>query len=100
MLEKEEAEQDARMQGSSPKSVETTASNASMQKKSSVDEKSREASSEEHQVGPDGRYLFEPAGPVFPTDTHETDDHAKKVLADLAPARTKVQSSKSTPAHR
>jgi hypothetical protein len=27
--------------------------------------------------------LFETAGPIFPTDTHETDDRAKKVLADL-----------------
>jgi hypothetical protein len=83
MLEKEEAEQEARMQGSSPKSVESTAVNASMPEKSSVDEKSRKASSDEQQVGPDGRYLFETAGPIFPTDTHETDDRAKKVLAGL-----------------
>jgi hypothetical protein len=48
MLEKEEAEQDARMQGSPPKNVESTAFNASMQEKPSVDEKSREATSEEH----------------------------------------------------
>jgi hypothetical protein len=54
-----------------------------MQEKSSVDEKSRETSSEEQQVGPDGRYLSETTGPIFPTDTHETDDRAKKVLADL-----------------
>ena len=71
------------MQGSSPKSVESTAFNASLQDKSSVDEKAWKASSEEQQVGLDGRYLFEPAGRVFPTDTHETDDRAKKVLADL-----------------
>jgi hypothetical protein len=71
------------MQGSSPKSVESTAFNASMQEKSSVDEKSREASSEEQQVGRDGRYLREATGPIFPTDIHETDDRAKKVLADL-----------------
>jgi hypothetical protein len=84
MLEREEADQDARLQGSSPKSVESTAFNASVQEKPSVDENSREkASSEEHQVGPDGRYLFDLKGPVFPTDTHETDDRVKKVLADL-----------------
>ncbi len=41
MLEKEETEQDARMQGS-PLNVESTAFNASMQEKTSVDEKSRE----------------------------------------------------------
>ncbi len=49
----------------------------------SVDEKSRGASSEEDQVGQDGRYLFNLKGPVFPSDTYETDDRAKKVLADL-----------------
>jgi hypothetical protein len=83
MLEKEEAKQDAKLQGSSPKSVESTASIASMQTKSPLDKKAREASSDEHQVGPDGRYLFEQAGPIFPTDTLKTDDRAKKVLADL-----------------
>ena len=54
-----------------------------MQEKSSVDEKSRETSSEEQQVGPDGRYLFNQKGPIFPSDTYETDGRAKKVLADL-----------------
>jgi hypothetical protein len=85
MLEKEESEQDARMQGSSPKSAESTAFNASisMQEKPFVDEKSREASSEERPVEPDGRYLSDLPGRYFPTDTHETDDRAKKVLADL-----------------
>ncbi len=83
ILEKEQAEQNARMRGSSPTSVESAAFNASMQQKSSVDEKSREASSEERPVGPDGRYLFNLTGTVFPTDTHETDARAKKVLTDL-----------------
>jgi hypothetical protein len=71
------------MHGSSPQSVESTAFNASMQQKSSVDEKSRETSSEERPVGPDGRYLFNLTGTVFPMDTHETDARAKKVLTDL-----------------
>jgi hypothetical protein len=83
MLEKEEAEQDAKMQGSSPQNVESTAFNASMQEKPSGNEKSRETSSEEDQVGPDGRYLFNQKGPIFPSDTYETDDRAKKVPADL-----------------
>jgi hypothetical protein len=83
MLEKEEAEQDAKMQGSSPQGVESTAFNASMQEKPSGDEKSRETSSEERPVGPDGRYLFNLTGTVFPTDTYETDARAKKVLTDL-----------------
>ena len=47
MLKKEETEQNARMQGS-PLNIESTAFNASMQEKPSVDEKSREATSEEH----------------------------------------------------
>jgi hypothetical protein len=59
---KEEAEQDAKMQESSPQGVEFTASNASMQTKSPLEEEAREASSEEHQVGPDGRYLFDLPG--------------------------------------
>jgi hypothetical protein len=99
MLEQEEAEQDARMQGSSPKSAEPTAFNASMQEKSSVDKKSREASSEERPVEPDGRYLFDlpgryfPTGRYFSTDTHETGDCAKKVLADLQRTqKSRVQS--------
>ena len=83
MLEKEETEQDAQMQGSPPIGVESPAFGASMQQKSSIDETSQEASSVEQQVGPDGRDLFEPTGRVFPTDTKETDDRAKKVLADL-----------------
>jgi hypothetical protein len=83
MLEKEESEQDARMQGSPPTSVESAAFDASMQQKSSVDGKSREASSVERPVGPDGRYSFNPTGTVFPTDTHETDARAQKVLTDL-----------------
>jgi hypothetical protein len=92
MLEKEEVEQDARMQGS-PLNIESTAFNASMQEKPSVDEKSRGASSEEDQVGQDGRYLFNLKGPVFPSDTYETDDRAKKVLADLQRERkSRVQS--------
>jgi hypothetical protein len=83
ILEKEESEQDAKLQGSSPQSVESTAFNASMQEKSSVDERSRESSSEERTVEPDGRYLFNRTGTAFPADTHETDARAKKVLADL-----------------
>ena len=83
MLEKEETEQDAQMQGSPPIGVEFPAFGASVQQKSSIDEMSQGASSVEQQVGPDGRHLFEPTGRVFPTDTQETDDRAKKVLADL-----------------
>jgi hypothetical protein len=83
MLEKDESEQDAKMQGSSPTSVEPTAFVASMQQKSSINEMSQGANSVEQQVGPDGRHLFEPTGRAFPTDTQETDDRAKKVLADL-----------------
>ena len=83
MLGKEESKQDAEMQGSSPASVESAAFTASLQQKSPVGERSQGTSSMEQQVGPDGRYLFEPTGRVFPTDIQETDDRAKKVLADL-----------------
>jgi hypothetical protein len=83
MLEREEAEQDARMRESSPKSVESTAFNASMQNSSSVEEESREFGSKEQTLGSDGRSLFEPTGPFFPTNSHETDARAKRVLTDL-----------------
>jgi hypothetical protein len=83
MLEKEETEQDAQMQGSPPTGVESAAFIASMQQKSSIDESSRGTSSVEQQVGQDGRYLFNLTGTVFPTDTHEIDARAKKVLTDL-----------------
>ena len=83
MLEKEESERDAKMQGSSPISGEPAAFDASLQQKSPVGERSQGASSVEQQVGTDGRHLFEPVGRIFPTDTHETDDCAKKVLEDL-----------------
>ena len=80
---REQAEQDARLQESSPKSVESTASKASMQQSSSVEQKSREVSSEEQACGSNGRPLLEPKGNYFPTDTHETDERAKRVLEDL-----------------
>ena len=83
VLEKEETEQDAQMQGSPPTGVESAAFIASMQQKSSIDESSRGTSSVEQQVGQDGRYLFNQTGTVFPMDTHETDARAKKVLTDL-----------------
>jgi hypothetical protein len=83
MLEREETEQDAKTLGLSPKGVESTAFNAPMQKSSSVEEESREFGSKEQTLGSDGRPLFEPTGLFFPTDSHETDDRAKRVLADL-----------------
>jgi hypothetical protein len=49
---------------------------------SSVEEESRENNSEEQTLGSDGRPLFEPKGLYFPSDSHETDDRAKRVLAD------------------
>jgi hypothetical protein len=87
VLEKEETEQDARLQGSPPKSVESTAFNTSMQEKPSVDGKSRGASSEEDQVGQDGQYLFNLKG-------------SREESPCGPPARTKVQSSKPISAHR
>ena len=62
MLEKEETEQDAQMQGSPPTGVESAAFTASMQQKSSIDESSRGTSSVEQQVGQDGRYLLNQTG--------------------------------------
>jgi hypothetical protein len=62
MLEKEDEEQDARMQGSSPKSVESTAFNASMQEKSPLEEKAREASSEKAREASSEERTVEPDG--------------------------------------
>jgi hypothetical protein len=81
--EREEAEQDARMQGTTPKSVESISSTAAMQNSSSMEEEARESDSEEQTIGSNGRPLFDPKGLYFPTDSHQTDERAKKVLADL-----------------
>ncbi len=70
-----------------------------MQNSSSVEEESRENNSEEQAIESDGRPLFEPKGLYFPTDSHETDERAKKVLADLQrDQKSRVQNpSISTP---
>ncbi len=62
---------------------ESAAFESSNQNSSSVEEESREVSSEEQTLGSDGRPLFEPTGISFPTDSHDTDERAKRVLADL-----------------
>jgi hypothetical protein len=83
MLEREGTEQDKKMQESSPQGVESTTYIAMYANQVTRGRKSAEASSGEHPVGPDGRYLFDLPGRYFPTNTHETDDRAKRVLADL-----------------
>jgi hypothetical protein len=82
-LEREEAKQDANMQGTTLKSVESVASTAAMQNSSSVEEEARESDSEEQTNLSDGRPLFDPKGLYFPTNSHQTDERAKKVLADF-----------------
>jgi hypothetical protein len=82
-FEKEEAEQDTRMQDASFKSDQSTAFKASMQNSLFVEEETWESSSEEQALGSDRRLLLEPKGFYFPTDSHETGESAKRVLADL-----------------
>jgi hypothetical protein len=66
-----------------PQGDESAAFESSNQNSSSVEEESREVSSEEQILGSDGRPLFEPTGISLPIDSHETDERAKRVLANL-----------------
>jgi hypothetical protein len=66
-----------------PQSDESAAFESLNQNSSSVEEESRKVSSEEQTLGSDGRPLFEPKGIYFSTDSHGTDERAKRVLADL-----------------
>jgi hypothetical protein len=77
-----------------PQGDESAAFESSNQNSSSMEEESREVSSEEQTLGSDGRPLFEPTGIFFPTDSHETDERAKRVLADLQrQQKSRVQNS-------
>ena len=78
-LAREFAEQDSKekdpLSESGSKALES-----SVQSNSSEAEKAGEMASEVNAMGSDGRPLHEPKGIYFPTDSHETDENAKKLL--------------------
>ncbi len=80
-LELEEAER--KEQGLPPKSGEPKAPEVPPPTSVSVEDQVRSSVSTELELGSDGRPLHEPGGNIFPTDSHESDKAAKKLLTGL-----------------
>ena len=79
-----ELEDDAlREQGSLPQSDESKPPEVSPPKAKSDQEQVGSSASPELALGSDGRPLHEPEGSIFPTDSHESDETAKKLLTSL-----------------
>ncbi len=64
-------------------SGDTNAPKVLSPKAPSVDNQTGSNVSTEPELGSDGRPLLEPAGRIFPTDSHESDKIAKKLLTGL-----------------
>ncbi len=79
---KEFAEQDTKTEDAPPNSGDSKVFESSMQINSSVTEKAGagEIFSGIAAMGSDGRPLQEPKGTYFPSDSHETDENARKLL--------------------
>ena len=82
-LAKEFAEHDSKAKDSLLKRSDSDAPNESMQSSSVPAEKAEETVSVGSAFGSDGRPLRDPQGTLFPDDSHETDQNAKKFLAKL-----------------
>ena len=79
-----ELEDDAlREQGSLPQSDESKPPKVSPPKAKSDQEQAGSSAPPELALGSDGRPLYEPAESIFPTDSHESDEIAKKLLTGL-----------------
>jgi hypothetical protein len=79
-----ELEDDARReQGSLPQSGESKPPEVSLPKAKSDQDQVGSSVSTGPELGSDGRPLLEPAGSIFPTDSHESDKTAKKLLTSL-----------------
>ena len=83
MLEKEFAEQDSKMEESPPKEGESKSLDESMQTSSASADKAEEIVPDVSSFGSDQRPLRGIAGALLPADTHETDEHAKKVSCEI-----------------
>ena len=83
MLAKELAEDAQKERESLPTSGDTDAPKVLSPKAPSVDNQTGSNVSAKLELGSDGRPLLEPAGSIFPTDSHESDKIAKKLLTSL-----------------
>ena len=83
MLAQELADDAQKEQGSSPKSAESKAPEEPHPKTVSEEDQVGSSTSTELGLGSDGRPLREPEGSIFPTDSHESDATAKKLLTGL-----------------
>ncbi len=83
MLAQELAEGELKEQGSLPTSGEPTAPEVPLSSSASVEDQVGSSASTEFELGSDGRPLHELEGSIFPTDSHESDTTAKKLLTGL-----------------
>ena len=84
LLEKEFAEQGSKAEESPPKEGESKALDKPKPTSSVLADKSKEMAPDISAFGPDQRPLRETPGQLFPTDSHETDENAKKFLAKFS----------------
>jgi hypothetical protein len=83
MLALEHAEAERKEQGLPPKSGEPKAPEVPPSTSISVEDQVSSSVSTELELGSDGQPLHEPEGKIFPTDSHESDKTAKKLLTGL-----------------
>ena len=84
MLDKEFAQQNSQGQDLPPKEGESKVLDETMQTSSVTTDKAEEIVPDVSSLGSDQRPLREIPGQLFPTDSHETDEHAKRFLAKLS----------------
>ena len=84
LLEKEFAEQGSKVEESPPKKGESKAPDEPMATSSVLVDKSEVITPDISALGSDQRPLRETPGQIFPSDSHETDEHAKKFLAKIS----------------
>ena len=82
-LAKELEDEALREQGSLPQSDESKPPEVFPPTAKSDQEQVGSSASPELALGSDGRPLHEPEGSIFPTDSHESDANAKKLLTGL-----------------
>ncbi len=83
LFAKELADAALKEQGLTPKSAEPKALEVPHPKSVSAEDQVGSSASTELGLGSDGRPLHEPEGSIFPTDSHESDKTAKKLLTGL-----------------
>jgi hypothetical protein len=82
-LEKEFAQQNSQGQDLPPKEGESKVLDETMQTSSVSADKAEEIVPDVPPFGSDQRPLRGIAGALFPADTHETDEHAKKISCEI-----------------